>query len=157
MSDKEVLANLRAQILYDPETGAFTRLSTGKSATSLHIAGYLTISFDGRNLLAHRVAWFYMTGEWPTHQIDHKDRDRKNNRFDNLREATNQQNSWNMSKPDRGLPRGVHIDSRTGRFMATARVDGKTKYLGRFDDANAASAAYQQAITIRGEFSEIGA
>lgn len=146
---------LRAVIHYDPETGAFTRRETGERCESKHLAGYLTIAVAGRSYLAHRVAWFYVHGGWPVHQIDHRDRDRTNNRLDNLRPATNQQNCWNMSLPKHNSTgvKGVHVERRTGKFVATIRVDGKTKYLGRFPTLEEAAAVYRAVErTHRGDF-----
>lgn len=138
---------LRAVIHYDPEAGTFTRRETGEECTSGHGAGYRTVSVAGRLYLAHRIAWLYVKGVWPDGQLDHRDRDRANNRFKNLRPATNQQNCWNMG-PQRNNTtgvRGVHRESRTGKYCATMRIEGKTRYLGRFETLEAAAQAYRAA------------
>ena len=57
--------------------------------------GYREITVNGRSYLAQLLAWFYVTGEWPKDRIDHINRERDDNRFRNLREATHQQNMQN--------------------------------------------------------------
>lgn len=61
--------------------------------------GYVLISFDGEQYLAHRLAWFYVTGEMPPMFIDHINGKPDDNRFENLREATPQQNGFNRGMP----------------------------------------------------------
>lgn len=101
----------------------------------------------------HRLAWLYMTGEWPTDEIDHRDRDPSNNRWSNLREATHKQNLSNQ---------GIHSNNRLGirgvekhgkRFRAYLGVEGKKVILGWFDTAEEAGAARDAAgRDMRGEF-----
>ena len=147
----------RAAIDYRPETGEFIRRSTGLPCDCDHTQGYKTVMVEGKSYLAHRLAWFLVNGEWPADQLDHIDRDRANNRLSNLRPCTNQQNCWNMQRqPGSSGVRGVHWDRQKCLWMATMRVEGKTKYLGRFKDIEDAAAAYSQAEKRhRGDFLEV--
>ena len=90
-------------VLYDPDTGNFYSKSTYKSTkfgrllNKVNNAGYICISINRKRYLAHRIAWVYMTGNWPK-QIDHIDGNRINNIFTNLREATKEENSKNRRR-----------------------------------------------------------
>ena len=90
-------------VLYDPDTGNFYSKSTYKSTkfgrllNKVNNAGYIVISINIKRYLAHRIAWVYMTGNWPK-QIDHIDGNRINNIFTNLREATKEENSKNRRR-----------------------------------------------------------
>lgn len=95
-------ARLRQLLRYDPTTGAFVRLqdsfagefgnvkmaSAGDIAGCLMANGYIAISVDGTAYLGHRLAWLHETGAWPEDLIDHRDGVRSNNRWLNLRPAT---------------------------------------------------------------------
>lgn len=86
-------ARLRELLHYDPRGGVFTRLvavprcPVGSIAGRVNRDGYLTVKIDNRNHLCHRLAWLYMTGEWPKKFITHLNQDRSDNRFENLGEA----------------------------------------------------------------------
>jgi hypothetical protein len=89
-----------------------------------------------------------MTGEWPRCIVDHKDCDRTNDRWSNLREATHAQNSANMHvRPGRLFPKGVFPCGRGFQ----ARI--QQHYLGIFNTSEEAAAAYLKAATeLFGEF-----
>jgi len=148
---------VRAVLHYDQATGAFTRRSTGKRCETRHAQGYRTVSVAANKHLAHRLAWFYVTGSWPADQIDHINRCRKDNSFANLRECSNQQNCWNMNRSvGKSGVRGVHWDCKRRKWVATIRVAGKTAYLGQFDDKQIAATAYRSAeAQHRGNFLEV--
>jgi hypothetical protein len=138
---------LRELLNYDPETGEFTRrvsrqrYRAGEVAGRLHHQGYVVIRVDQVQYSAHRLAWLWMTGEWPG-SIDHRDRNRANNRWSNLRQATHQQNMHNMVKRNRYAP-GV---SRFGdRWQARITIGGARTHLGMFSTAEGAAAAYRAA------------
>ena len=94
-------ARLREVLDYDPSTGAFTNrikrigAIVGRQTGTVSRYGYTHIRIDGVTYRAHRLAWLYMNGAWPNHQIDHINGVRGDNRIANLRdlpEGLNQQN-----------------------------------------------------------------
>lgn len=142
---------------YDKDSGIFLWKKTGQLAGYVHaVRGHVYIEINGKAYLAHRLAWFYMTGEWPKDEIDHIDRNRKNNSFMNLREASHSQNQHNsgIRKDNKSGFRGV---SKSGKkWMATIAIKGKNNYLGVFDTAEAAYSAYvAKAKELRGCFAGV--
>lgn len=152
---------LRHFLSYDPDTGVFTWVRhhkrtdvIGKKA-GCKSNGYLIIRIDQHNYMAHRLAWFYMTGEWPEDQIDHRNLVRSDNRWSNLRAANNGQNMQNIHAHSDSLTgvKGVTMDHRNGRYNAKIMVDRQSYYLGGFDTADEAGAAYVEAAKrLHGEF-----
>jgi hypothetical protein len=156
-------ARLRELLSYDPDTGTFTRLvrtgyfraQAGAIAGSRRYNGYHIISVDAQRYYAHRLAWLYMTGEWPQAGIDHRDLDRSNNRWENLRAATQSQNLSNIGLPKHNTSgmKGVCWDRRRNCWMAKINHSGKTYFLGYFAERDAAQAAYASGATkIYGDF-----
>jgi hypothetical protein len=90
--DKLAAERLRERLRYDGGTGVFTRrvgsghARAGEIAGSVHSTGYVRIGIDGGKYTAHRLAWLYVHGVWPSDQIDHINRNRSDNRIANLRE-----------------------------------------------------------------------
>lgn len=145
---------LRALFNYDPDTGVFTRLTRRGRFPAGSVAGhlrgkdgYLTIMIDGREYPAHRLAWLYTHGRWPTVDIDHKDGIRHNNRLLNLREATGSINAQNRHKASSlsstGLL-GVYMNRGAPRARITIH-GGRRIDLGRFETPELAHAAYIEA------------
>lgn len=139
-------AQVLAALHYDPSTGHFTRLIR---TNNRHRAGgradrqagkYRVVSLLGVSVLAHRLAYFYMTGEWPQHVLDHKDRNGQNNAWENIRPCTQAQNLWNQ--PPRADLKGVSQDNRDGRWRAQITIDGKQYAVGTFDSKEEAHAAW---------------
>jgi hypothetical protein len=91
---------LREVLHYSPETGVFVRkISRGRKAVGSVVGTTSNIVWiDNASYRAHRLAWFYVTGAWPTHEIDHIDGDRANNRFLNLRDVTRSVNRENLKR-----------------------------------------------------------
>lgn len=148
-------ARLRELLHYDPETGDFTwRVNCGTNRTLGKVAGtfdkkgYRLIWAQGKQHKAHRLAWLYMTGEWPQGMIDHKDGNTGRNVFDNLRDVSGGVNNQNMRKPgirNRSGFLGVAVRP-DGKFHAYIKQpEGKQVYLGSFDDPELAHAAYIKA------------
>ena len=99
---------------YDPETGAWTWNNpnarsarvTGQEAGSVNCHGYRILRVDCQSYRSARLAWFYMTGEWPTQEVDHINRDRSDDSWANLRSTDRVQNAYNR---EFGLFRGISI------------------------------------------------
>lgn len=145
---------LRHVLHYDESTGVFTWLvkrrgvvTAGTPAGSKRCDGYLSIKVDGVSHLAHRLAWFYVTGQWPSEQIDHFDGNRSNNAYANLREASAKQNRENTALYSRNSTgyRGVTQDKRTGRFVARIIHKSRGYHIGVFDSAAEAGEAARAA------------
>jgi hypothetical protein len=138
---------------YDPEMGEFRwrvrrgRSKAGSQAGSPHPQGYIRIRIDGVGYAAHRLAWFWMKGEWPQGEVDHRNRNRAVNRWRNLRLATRPENAANASLriDNRSGFRGVSYCKAGGRWMAYVRKAGKQRYLGLFDTPEVAGAVAQAA------------
>jgi hypothetical protein len=140
---------LRELLDYNPETGVLTwRVARGPrkagAVAGSESLGYLHVMIDGRNYKAHRLAWFWVHGEWPKDEIDHRAGDTADNRLSELRNATSSQNKMNRrtgTNNTSGL-KGAFLDKRDGRWYARVTIGGQHKHLGRFDTAEEAHAAY---------------
>jgi hypothetical protein len=157
---------LRKLFNYNPQTGTFTRLFAtkgkggakpiGSTAGFAAPDGRFYVDIEGRRYAAHRLAWLYMTGEWPT-EVDHKNRDPLDNRWANLRLATRSQNNANtgLKRHNTSGLKGVSFDRQRGLWKAQICVDKKRMTLGRFPTAEQAADAYAQAA--RAHFGEFAA
>ena len=148
---------LREVLSYDPETGQFYRLTSGPGVRIGQVAGtkgnkgYCIIKIDGCSYKAHRLAWLYIHGHWPTMQIDHLNCIRDDNRIDNLREADNSQNQCNRRARQTNQTgfKGVYQKAHGKQYVAAV---GRI-YLGCFATPHAAHAAYAKASAVAyGEF-----
>ena len=97
---------LKSVLIYKPKSGVFHWRHTneahraGEIAGSKNQQGYLQILVGGKIYRAHRLAWLYMTGSWPSRMIDHRDRNKLNNSFENLRDVSNSTNLRNSDRVD---------------------------------------------------------
>lgn len=156
---------LRDLLRYDPQTGEFWRLRTagrwkkGESAGSAdESTGYVRIRVGGILYHAHRLAWLWMTGEWPPEDIDHENGNGLDNRWANLRAATTSQNLHNarMKSNNRSGITGVHWSSGKKRWVAEIWVQNCKIGLGIHKDIEAAAAAYRAAkLRYAGEFARL--
>lgn len=143
---------LKENVHYDPLTGVFiwiisnsSCVKIGNVAGGLKNDGYIHIGINGKQYLAHRLAWLYMTGEMPKEDIDHKNGIKSDNWFDNLRQATHKQNQQNRTKPQSNNTTGylgVIFFKQTGKYAAQISINGKLKYLGYFHTPEEAHEAY---------------
>lgn len=156
---------LRQLLDYDPDTGLFRwRLKrrgvvVGSECGRITAFGYREIGIDYVLRPAHRLAFLYMTGQWPVGDVDHINQDRADNRWSNLRQATRSQNSANVfihKRKGSSGHLGVVWDSPRQRWRAQIRVDGKKVNLGRFVELADALRAYnRKAKEVFGEFATL--
>lgn len=152
---------LKSRLRYVPETGEFfwlpvpgARLPNMRAGT-LKSDGYIEIGLPGRKYLAHVLAWLYMTGSMPANEIDHRDLNRSNNVWTNLRPATRAQNAANrrLTRTNKCGVRGVQWDVKSKRWVARFRMGGKTLLKRYFLTIEEASSAYEEAAKAHfGEF-----
>lgn len=147
---------LRELFIYTLDTGMFVnrinrspRAMTGMVAGSLTKDGYLVIRIDRAIYKAHRLAWLYVHGVWPSNLLDHKNRIKVDNRIDNLRLADKTLNGQNKVEAQANNKLGrlgvtLHFD---GHYRATIQHENKQRHIGLFDTPEEASAAYEKAKT----------
>jgi hypothetical protein len=147
---------------YDPETGEFRwkvdrrKELKGSLAGTPNSDGYIQITIDYKKYRAHRLAWLFTTGEWPTHDVDHIDGNVANNSIGNLRIATRSENNQNLKKAKSNNKLGIlGVIAHQGRFMAKIKANGKVRFLGYFDDPLVAHEAYLKAKRELHDFSTI--
>jgi hypothetical protein len=145
-------ARLHELLHYNPETGLFTR--KGRIAGSRDNRGYWRVGVAGSVSAAHRLAWFYVYGEWPSGPLDHINGDRLDNRIANLRIATPAQNAANVARwrGNTSGYRGVVYHRQCGKWQA--QIGGRQRrYLGLFDDQREAHEVYHaEMVALFGEF-----
>jgi hypothetical protein len=130
---------LRKWVYYDPDTGFFywresatgrgsgKRIAGQRAGWKDKLRGYRNIQLPGhkRSFLEHRLAWLYMTGEWPEDQVDHrKPGVFDDNRWDNLREATNSRNQANRGLRPHNKTGVTGVWKQGNRWFAECQIDG---------------------------------
>jgi len=140
---------------YKPLTGELISRQTGRPVGRPNAKGYLYATLAGNaNWAVHRAVWVWVTGKDPAEmQVDHKDCNRSNNRWGNLRLATNLENCFNRLARQRhgrhpSSYKGVNIVE--GKYIyAVIQVNGKRVSLGRYETEAEAHAAYRGAAIVR--------
>lgn len=137
---------LREVLSYDPDTGVFiwkistSQLRAGAIAACKTSKGYIRIKIDRQTYAAHRLAWFYVHGEWPKNQLDHRNGIRDANWIANLREATNAENAQNRARRrdnKSGHP-GIAWSTRERRWKVSIKAHGQARCVGSFEDLDKA-------------------
>lgn len=165
--------DLRQLLRYEPETGKLfwkergvewfdegprrsashkcsnwnSRYAGSEAFSSKDAHGYLVGAVFNVKHKAHRVIWAMDCGEWPSGDVDHINGDRSDNRRNNLRVASRSQNMQNRgaTKSNSTGLKGVCWDAERQKWLAQIKVNGRNKYLGRFDASEKAHAAYVEA------------
>lgn len=143
--DPEASLFLRS-FVYDRENGTLTKVG-GTAFKPANCHGYDYVWFASRFTACHRIAWLLVTGAWPANDIDHKDGNRRNNCWNNLREATRQQNCENRPahRNNKLGVRGVRFRARDGFYEPRIMRDGVAVYLGIYKELELAVLARQHA------------
>lgn len=158
---------VNALLQYCPETGEliqrFNRGGTAKKgfqAGHINPDGYRRVRVDGKQFMAHRLAWLVFYGTWPANEIDHINGKKDDNRIANLRVVSRAENEWN--KPATTCTtsgyRGVTWDPQYRKWRAQITVNGRKFHVGRFLTPEEAFAAYlARAAALRGVLPVLGA
>jgi hypothetical protein len=165
---------LRELLDYDPSTGIFVwrrqgvvhgsargprNRWSGKRAGALTVHGYYIISVDNERLRACRLAWLYMTGEWPKEHIDHRNGDPADDRWANLRECTPSENAANaklLRLNNTSKARGVYWNKRLSKWHARVNYQRCMYHCGYFDSFEEAVAARDaKAALLHGAFAQL--
>jgi len=149
---------LREVLNYNPDTGEFTwrvspstKVKVGGRAGCVEVSNgggkYVRIGLFGGRHRAHRLAWLYVYGEWPSEFIDHINGDGLDNRIANLRSATNAQNQWNVRRASRSSSgvRGVRWCGRSKMWVAVVKTHFETR-------EEAVEAVARAEAAMRGEY-----
>lgn len=156
---------LKRLLHYNPDTGQFTWLvNRGGSARKGSIAGnkikttgYMKIGVNCTRYLLHRLAWFYMTEEWPKYEIDHINGVKDDNRFHNLREADRSQNQFNsgMASNNSSGYKGVTYCKKSRKYKSQIMIMYKRINIGYFDTPEEAHEAYKKkALELAGQYAK---
>lgn len=158
-------ARLKELVFYSPIVGVFewrksrTRVRRGFLAGAVGGQGYVRIFVDGKSYPAHQLAWLYMTGDFPDGEIDHRDGDRSNNAWGNLRLATREENSRNkgVSVRSKSGIKGVYWVKSTGKWRCSIMVNRVTVFSKVFDTKEeAADAVKAERERLHGNFANHG-
>lgn len=143
------LRRLKELLLYDKQSGVFSRKiargqhKAGSIAGGLTSSNYVEITIDGISYRAHQLAWLYVTGEWAKTIIDHKNTIRTDNSWENLRPSNYSLNGQNRRSAQSNNKVGaLGVCMRGKRFKAKIQIDKRTVHLGYFDTKELAEAAY---------------
>ena len=144
-----MIQRIKSVLTYDKDSGLFTwikdvssRAMTGQIAGT-RVNGYICISVFGKRYQAHRLAFALVNDKFPILMIDHRNGVIDDNRWLNLREATNSQNTCNSATSSRNTTgiKGVSYDKSRNLYRARIDVNGIAIRLGRFDSIEEASQA----------------
>lgn len=155
MSEKISLGRLKSLLHYDPDNGIWTRVNSIRRVGTVTSFGYLRIGIDGRYYMAHRLIWFYMTGNWPPIEIDHSNLDKLDNRWENLRLSSRSGNNTHKfaSKNNSSGQKGVSWNKKNERWKVSISSNGNRFHLGFFENFDEAVCAYRAAAEVHhGEF-----
>lgn len=139
-TDMLTAEHLHTLVHYDPETGVMTWLKklsarqyVGDSVGSLKDNGYVWTKIYRKSYAVHRLVWLYMTGAWPTDEVEHVDRNRANNKWVNLENATHQENAGNRTPrhdSSSGVT-GVLWSTKDQAWRATICIDGRKRQIAQ--------------------------
>ncbi len=143
-------SQLKKLFNYNKETGLFTRISSpgvinviGKVAGARNTQGYIAIGIGGKDYFAHRLAFLYVDGYFPEHEVDHLNGTRFDNRWKNLKHATRTCNSQNtgMNKNNTSGFKGVTFAK--ARNVWISQIDTKHGHIriGQHQDPISAALA----------------
>ena len=146
------IEQLKEVLEYNHDTGLFTWIKSTQQTKAGSVAGnktnqgYIRISVKRKRYLAHRLAYLYMTGHFPENFIDHINHIRHDNRWTNLRDATNSQNHANRvkQKNNKSGYKGVCWNKIAKKWRAKIEYMYKDIHIGYYTTPQEAAEAYKK-------------
>ena len=131
------------------------RSKKGDSAGTIQPNGYTQVMISGKRYYLHRLIWMYHNGSLPSF-IDHVNRDKSDNRIENLRIADKLLNSWksdtSTTTSQTGY-KGVCYMMVRNKYLAYAYHKKQFVFIGHYDtDVDAARAYNEKVLELRGEY-----
>lgn len=154
-------AQLRDVLDYDPETGIFRWKEGGRgkvkagaiAGSPCHNRGYRLMCVNYTRFLAHRLAWLYVHGEWPSGEVDHINGRTDDNSIGNLRVVTRLQNTWNSATRSHNVFGMRNIRPKGRKFLVGFSQNKKRIFHKSYPSLEAAIAARDSmAVSLYGEF-----
>mgnify|MGYP006297018551 CR=1 FL=1 len=141
---------LKTRLNYNKDTGIFTwvnlsvnnQVKVGTIAGYKSGKGYLYLQLDNKSYSLHRLAWFYIYGNWPNGDIGHINGNPLDNRLNNLRDVTTRDNCNNRKLHRLGKLVGAHYVKYNNKWKSRIQVNGKTIQIGTFNTQEEAHKAY---------------
>jgi hypothetical protein len=167
MVDEKLYEYLCKYVQYSPEDGQLrwkekpphVCVEVGSILGSFDKDGYRRTGVMKKAYRNSRLVWFMHHKEWPKNYVDHINGVKTDDRIENLREATPQENAMNRPKQSTNSTgyKGVTFHKRDKKYQATIEMSGKVKFLGYFNSALEAHQAYcKKAEELFGEFANFG-
>lgn len=155
---------LKRLLDYNPSTGLFTwkisrpNAKQGNKAGNLDPSGYIRISVNSKNYTAHRLAFLYMTGNFPLNHTDHINHNRSDNRWINLRLVTQKENNRNLAKRSDNTSgtSGVSFSNKNNKWIVRIKVENCYKSFGAFPTIEEAISIRNQIMSLHGYHSNHG-
>lgn len=123
-----------------------TRYSGKQAFTSDNGRGYRRGTIFYIDILAHRVVWALHYGHWPIRTIDHINGITTDNRIENLRDVSQDENMKNQrfrSTNTTGIT-GVWHCKKLNKYDAYISINGKRKHIGRYANMDLAISARKE-------------
>jgi hypothetical protein len=136
---------LKSVIRYEPDSGGFFWIASGKKAGSTRKDGYIVVRIDKVLHFSHRLAWLYVYGCWPSHRTDHINGLKSDNRMSNLRDVSATVNAQNMRVlRKRTQSTYLGVQRNHSGWQAHITVDGDHYCLGTFKTPEEAHVKYME-------------
>lgn len=137
------------QELFTYSDGLLVHKTTGEVFGKIYDSGYRVGRLCGKNYKNANLVYLYHKNILPNYCLDHKDRNKSNDKIDNLREATRTQNMWNVgSFGGRSAYKGVNYQKDKGKWRARYKDHGKRFHVGYYDTEEEAAKAYDVATAV---------
>lgn len=144
MTDRKQLPNtdiLKELFHYNEKTGELIRKTTtssnakkGDIVLGFCKKGYRRVRLFGENHYAHRIAWKIFYNQEPPEFLDHVNRDKSDNRIENLRFSNPSLNGMNRKKQSNNTSGFTGVTKHRSKWAAGIRLNGKQKSLGVYEN-----------------------